>query len=61
MATELSNDEFFKRFQRSGSIDDLLDPKVRELSDKGFLVVRSEGRLFKTKGASLVNAEKKHK
>ena len=61
MATELGRDEFFKRFQKSGSIDDLLDPKVRELNDKGFLVVKEGSKIFTTKGKKLVDAEKKHK
>ena len=59
MATELKRDDFFKRFQKSGSIDDLLDPKVRALSDKGFLVVKEDGKIFTTKGEKLLNKEKK--
>lgn len=61
MVTELNNETFFKRFQRSGSIDDLEDPKVRELNDKGFLVVKEGGKIFTTKGKRLVDSEKKHK
>ena len=61
MVRELSNKAFFKRFQKSGSIDDLLDPNVRELSDKGFLVVKEGNEIFTTKGKRLVDSEKKHK
>jgi len=58
MATELSNSEFFQRFQSSGTVDDLEDPSVRELSDKGFLVVKVDGKIFKTKGSRLLKEEK---
>ena len=59
LATELSREEFFKRFQSSGSVDDLLDPSVRKLVDKGFLVVKDEsGKVFKTKGSRLLREGK---
>jgi len=59
MVRELKRDEFFKRFQRSGSIDDLLDPKVRSMADKGYLVVKEDGKIFTTKGKKLKDAERK--
>ena len=54
MVQELSNEVFFQKFQRSGNIDDLLDPKVRELNDKGFLVVKEGSKIFTTKGKKLM-------
>lgn len=58
MVTELKREGFFKRFMRSGSIDDLEDPEIRALSDKGFLVVKEDGKIFTTKGQALLDKER---
>ena len=58
MSTELKREEFFKRFQQSGSIDDLLDPAVRSEVENGFFAVKVDGKIFKTKGQFLLDKEK---
>jgi hypothetical protein len=53
----ISREAFFSEFLQSGSIDDLQDPVVRKLVDKGHLAVKTEKGIFATKGARLLDAD----
>ena len=54
---KLEREEFFSRFLDKGTVDDLLDPAVRSLVDKGYLAVKEGGKVYVTEGERVVRGK----